>query len=103
MTLMARNESDRTFQVVFSSAKRFDFAVYDPANKAVWRWSADRMFSQSLTSLVIKPGELVVFTASWDQKDGSGTQVLSGEYDLKGAILYQAGTNHAARRITITR
>ena len=102
LTLVVTNDSDRAFQAVFPSAKRYDFAVYDADDNLVWRWSADRGFAQALTPLEIKPGERAVFTAEWQQQDSQGGfQVPDGDYTLKGALLYQAGVNNATRKITI--
>jgi hypothetical protein len=104
LTLVATNDSQRTFSVVFPSAKRYDFAVYDVDNNLVWRWSADRMFTQALTALEIKPGENAVFTADWQQQESKGGfQVPDGDYTLKGAILHRAGVNYATCKISIVK
>lgn len=52
-------------QLEFRSGCRTDVAVFDDGTE-VWRWSDDRMFTQSLETVVLGAGESMTNTMVWD-------------------------------------
>lgn len=85
LTLVVENTSSQSIVLNFSSGQRFDFWI-QAGSKEVWRWSSDKMFTQALTSMTLKPGEKKTFTANWDQKDSNGNQTLAGNYTAFGQL-----------------
>ena len=49
----------------FNSAQQYDFRVRRFDGTTVWLWSADKGFTQALTSRTLAPGETAVYTATW--------------------------------------
>jgi hypothetical protein len=80
LTLTVTNGSRSPVTLEFSSGQKVDFEVRR-GGQAVWRWSADRMFTQALTSLTLAPGERKVFTETWKQQDNNGQPVPAGSYE----------------------
>ncbi len=101
IALTVTNRSRQDFTATFPSAWQADFAVYDRAGKAHWRWSAGRMFAQALTTLTLKPGESRTYQAIWEQLDQRGERVKAGKYSLKGALLYRSAVNSARQPLII--
>jgi hypothetical protein len=52
------NEGKKNVELVFPSGQRYDFAVIDSTTgKTVYRWAADRMFTQSVQNASLDGGE----------------------------------------------
>jgi hypothetical protein len=66
------NRSDRAVEITFPSGQRYDFAVLDSAGREVWRWSADRMFTQALQTQRLAPNETMSFDEQWNAGGRTG-------------------------------
>ena len=64
----------------FGSGQEFDFVVSRGAQE-VWRWSADRMFTQALRTDTLAPDETRTYSATWTPPPGS-----AGEYTIRGSL-----------------
>lgn len=85
--LSARNVSDRAQTITFTSGQTFDVVAQraDAKNDdPIWRWSMDKMFTQSIRNVTLKPGDEQKFTATWDQNAGAGQTVPRGKYLVRG-------------------
>jgi hypothetical protein len=89
LTLAVTNLARAPATIQFSSGQKYEFEVRR-AGQTVWRWSADRMFTQALTSLTLGPGERRLFTETWKQQDNNGQPVPAGAYEAV-AILTTMG------------
>ena len=66
LTLHVTNSSDKQLELTFPNGQTHDFVVLDSAGRAVWRWSADRMFTQALRSQMLESGETTSFDGRWE-------------------------------------
>jgi len=60
----------------FSSGQQYDFAAWDPNGQEVWRWSADKAFTQAFVSITLQPGEALEFEERWSPAGVAGEVVL---------------------------
>ena len=51
------NDGKKNVELTFPDGQTHDFAVLDSAGREVYRWSADRMFTQSVQNRTIDSGE----------------------------------------------
>jgi hypothetical protein len=79
-TLQVTNTAAAPLALTFGSGQTFDFIVMRGAQE-VWRWSGDRMFTQSLRSETIGPGETRTYTATWTPLPRA-----SGDYTVRGIL-----------------
>ena len=82
--LSAANTHSSGAYLKFSSGQRFDFSVYSLDQKgdekeSVYTWSANKMFTEALGSLWIKPGQSEEFDAAVGDEMG---QLKPGTYQL---------------------
>lgn len=88
LTLTARNRGDVPLTLTFPSGQLFDVAIGPPDSPAVvWRWSQGQFFTQALTTRRLAPGEALILTATWDQRNPAGLQVPTGVYAAVGVLL----------------
>ena len=66
LTFHVTNNSDKHLELLFPSGQTHDFVVLDSAGRAVWRWSADRMFTQALQNQLLESGETTTFDGRWE-------------------------------------
>lgn len=64
LTLQVTNPSDQPVELTFPTGQSFDFVVQRDGRE-LWRWSADRMFTQAMRSTTLAPGETVTHQATW--------------------------------------
>ena len=60
-TLGVTNSWPQGVELTFPSGQTHDFAVFDAAGREVWRWSAERMFTQALQNKQLASGETVSY------------------------------------------
>lgn len=75
----------------YSSGQSFDFVV-SRDGREVWRWSADRMFTQALRDATLAGGETLQFEAAWRPEPG----LPAGEYTVTGELTAQPGARQRA-------
>ena len=66
------NRADRPVEITFPSGQRYDFAVLDSGGREVWRWSADRMFTQAIQTRRLQPNETMTADERWSAAGRSG-------------------------------
>lgn len=62
--LLVTNRGPKMMELTFPSGQTHDFSVVDAAGREVWRWSRDRMFTQSLQNRQLAAKE----TASFEEE-----------------------------------
>jgi hypothetical protein len=78
LTLTVSNPTSSPVDIDFSSGQHFDFTISDPSTSAtLWAWSADKLFTQALSSETIPANEKLEFTAEWKPTQ-SGDFVATG-------------------------
>jgi len=83
-TFTIDNATSSTVHYEFSTGQQFDVDVTDPHGVEIWKWSADRVFTQQLTSIDLKPGDHKTYTAEWNT---SGVKFLpTGLYSATATI-----------------
>jgi hypothetical protein len=87
--LQVTNVSESPVRLEFTSGQTHDFVVL-AADREVWRWSADQMFTQALHSLAVAPGATLTYTAAWRPERGR-----TGEHTVVGSL---AARNHPVRQ-----
>lgn len=56
LTLGVKNPTDLAVTLRFTTGQRYDFVIASAAGVEVWRWSADRAFTQVLGEQTVPPG-----------------------------------------------
>lgn len=59
------NTSDKKLEVNFPSGQTHELVVLDSLGREVWRWSAGRMFTQTLQNKVLRQSDSLEYDASW--------------------------------------
>ena len=76
--LEVTNKTGKLIELNFPSGKTHDFAVLDAAGREVWRWSRDRMFTQTLRNAPLSRDASVTFSEEWTAaQPGTYTVVAS--------------------------
>jgi hypothetical protein len=66
LTLTVSNPSSAPVKIEYSSGQHFDFTVSDATTgAALWVWSADKLFMQSLAEETIPANGKVEYSAQW--------------------------------------
>ena len=78
--LQVTNTGPAPVTLDFTSGQSFDFVVTRDGGE-VWRWSADRGFTQALRSETLAPGETRTYDAAWSPPAGT-----SGEFLARGFL-----------------
>lgn len=79
--LQVTNTTGSAVDVVYPTGQSFDFVVSDSGGREVWRWSADRMFTQAVRAEELAPGETITHSAVWWAADQP-----RGEYSVLGTL-----------------
>ena len=66
------NDSDKKVEIAFPSGQTHDIAVLDAGGREVWRWSADRMFTQAMQNRVVGGLDTLSFEERWEPKGQTG-------------------------------
>jgi hypothetical protein len=72
LALHVTNASGRLVELRFPDGQVYDFAVLDGEGREVWRWSADRMFTQALQTKQLDPNETLSVEERWDAQGHAG-------------------------------
>ena len=63
--LTLANKGKKALELTHPSGQTHDFVVMDAAGRELWRWSADRMFTQAMQTKVLGKGEETTYAESW--------------------------------------
>ena len=88
--LVATNNSSNTITLNFIDTQQYDFYISSSTNTEIWRWSADKVFGDALTELVIQAGDSIEISEIWDQSLPGGGTIAIGSYSAAGSLLDQS-------------
>jgi hypothetical protein len=89
LSLHVTNTSDQSLEVRFASGQTHEFAVLDAGGREVWRWGADRMFTQALQTRTIAAGQTVTYEERWSPAGASGRFTAVGRLTSSNVPLDQ--------------
>ncbi|MEX0873599.1 MAG: BsuPI-related putative proteinase inhibitor [Actinomycetota bacterium] len=81
-TLRLTNATGKGEKLTFPTGQHYDFWVQE-GGEEVWRWSADRVFTQEITNDEIEPQGTLVLTETW-APERTGTFDVFGEVSADG-------------------
>ena len=85
----------------YTSGQDFDLQVRRAGEKeTAWTWSMDKMFTDALRDITLRPGESQKFSATWDGTSG-GTRLPRGNYIITAISSSQPAPKAALIPITI--
>jgi len=91
-TLHVTNAATRPITLEFATGQRYDFEVRELDGRQVWRWGADRMFTESLGKETLSPGASVAYTAEWRTAGRSGSFLAIGRVTTSSRAIEQQVT-----------
>ena len=89
LALHVTNTSDQPLEIRFASGQTHDFAVREAGGREVWRWGADRMFTQALQTRTIAAGQTVTYQERWSPAGASGRFTAVGRLSSSNVPLEQ--------------
>ncbi len=75
-TLRVTNRGPKVIELRFADGQTHDFALRDASDREVWRWSADRMFTQAMRTRALGSNEQVDFSETGAPSVAAGTYTL---------------------------
>lgn len=94
LALHVVNNTRRTIELRFPSARTHDFTILDARGAMVWRWSDGRLFTQTMQTTAVPSRDTATFRETWNPRGARGTFTAI-------ATLVTAG-GPVARRVTFT-
>ena len=92
-SLSVANTSPKNVEVNFASGQSYDFIVVDSVGREVWRWSSDRIFTQSVRNKLLGKGDAIEATEKWSPaKPGKFTaiaQLTSSNYPVEQKVAFE--------------
>jgi hypothetical protein len=64
--LRVTNETKKHIELLYPNGQTHEFVVIDSTGKEIWRWSAARLFTQSVQNKLLASGETLVKTERWE-------------------------------------
>ena len=87
------NTTAKNVEVNFTSGQAYDFVVVDSIGREVWRWSADRIFTQSVRNKLLGKGDAITASEKWSPaKPGKYTaiaQLTSSNYPVEEKLAFE--------------
>ena len=71
-SLAVQNGTNKQIELSFPDGRTHDFLVLDESGKELWRWSASRMFTQSIQNRLLDARDSVVYEERWHAPKGTG-------------------------------
>ena len=91
LTLGVRNPTDLAVTLRFATGQRYDFVIESAAGADVWRWSADRVFTQAMGEQTVPPGWELDYNETFTGRLAPGTYRVRGIVPSVGDTLEARG------------
>ena len=95
LRLHITNGTSKKIELTFPNGQTHDFYILDSTGREVWRWSAGRMFTQSVQNRLIDAGGTVSYAESWNGP------LPPGEYTAVAVLL--SSTHPTEQRVEFSR
>ena len=100
-TIAVDNASPGPVSLTFPSGQRYDIVVMS-GELELWRWSADRAFTQAFGEQTFQPGLTLLGREVWEWRDNSGAPLPPGTYRVIGSVASSPPRNGNVLEITLT-
>ncbi|HOB20947.1 MAG TPA: BsuPI-related putative proteinase inhibitor, partial [Candidatus Atribacteria bacterium] len=77
VSLIKLNLSGTTEVFNYNTSQRYDFEVFYPDGRILWRWSDDKSFTQATGTLALSPGRPVIYKAHFVLPSRSRSTIYS--------------------------
>jgi hypothetical protein len=94
--LKVRNDGREPATLTFPSGKRGDVVLEDDRRQEVYRWSANRFFTQNMYRAEVEAGQEVVF-----RLEEAALAVAAGEYDVVATLAAEPEVGADRQRLRI--
>ena len=91
LTLGVKNPTEVAVTLRFATGQRYDFVIESAAGVEVWRWSADRAFTQGLGEQTVPPGWELDYNETFAGRLAPGTYRVRGIVPTVGDTLEARG------------
>jgi hypothetical protein len=95
-SLKVRNDGREPATLTFPSGKRGDVVLEDERRQEVYRWSANRFFTETVYRVEVEPGQEVVF-----RLEEAALAVAAGEYDVVATLAAEPQVGPDRQRLRI--
>jgi hypothetical protein len=72
LALHVRNTADEALELRFPDGQLYDFAVLDDAGHELWRWSTERLFTQTIQTKQLDDADSMTVEAAWAPRGRRG-------------------------------
>jgi len=79
-SMKLRNKGTKAQLISFRSGQRFDILLQNSKGETVWKWSANKRFTESLSRQTLAPNASFDFEAKWDGRALPDAQITPGTY-----------------------
>ena len=91
-TITATNTGDTARSLIFPTGQNFDITVSSLNNKTpTWTWSHHMAFTMIVREVELKPGQSLIFHATWKQQDDADKIMPRGPYEVRSKL---TSSNH---------
>lgn len=87
--LVLNNRTGQNLELQFATGQTYDFVLRNEKNETVYRWSADKLFTQAQRRLLVKGEEV------W-QEVFPATNLPSGTYSVEAMLVNIDGKKFSA-------
>jgi hypothetical protein len=95
LTLGVKNPTDLAVTLRFATGQRYDFVIESAAGAEVWRWSAERAFTQVLGEQIVPPGWELNYNETFAGRLAPGT------YRVRGIVPSMGDTLEARAEVVV--
>ncbi|GBC77557.1 hypothetical protein HRbin08_01035 [bacterium HR08] len=81
------NESAEALALDFPSSQRFDFLLENERGEVVFRWSEGKIFLPVLGREIVRPGDSLVYEATFALPGSDRGMLPAGRYALRGVLV----------------
>lgn len=96
LALYVENTGKKSVELTFPTGQTHDFVVLDTLGRELWRWSRDRMFTQTLRNRLLGRGETLNVEETWQS-----ATLAPGTYVARAVLKSQNYPVQQEKRFTV--
>lgn len=89
LSLTVTNVAAYPVTIDFQNGQHYEFTAKNASGQVVWTWSLGKTFTPDAESVVLAPGESLVFGEAWSFSSDNGLPLMDGNYTVGGTFLGQ--------------